>query len=139
MGLSTTQVLVEVTIADISSTRARAFCYTIPNLHFIATIWISGNITASMLSHSSWRWGIGMWTVVYTACMVPFVTTMLLADRHARKYGANENSIKGKDFWKNFILQMDAPGLLLLVAGLALLGIALVLLVALPVRRPTRS
>jgi len=121
IGLSTTQVMMEVIIADLSSTRSRLFFYTVPNLHFIATIWVSGNITSSMLSHSTWRWGIGMWIIVYVACMVPFITSMMLAERHARKHGApviksDYKTILQKAFW-----QIDVPGLVLLVATLALI------------------
>ncbi|KAK2054708.1 siderochrome-iron uptake transporter [Colletotrichum caudatum] len=122
VGLSTTQVMVEVIVADLSSTRLRLFCYTIPNLHFVFTIWLSGDISASTLSHSSWRWGIGMWPIVYVACLVPFVAVFKLGERSARKNGA---PVLEADDWrvvlKRLFWQIDAVGLVLVMAILALI------------------
>ncbi|KAK0617484.1 siderophore iron transporter 1 [Immersiella caudata] len=121
VGLSTTQVMVEVVVADLSSTRLRLFCYTIPNLHFIATIWLSGNISASMLSHSSWRWGIGMWPIVYVACIIPFVVLMKLGERSARKKGAPVLKADWRMVLSQLFWQIDAIGLVLVMAVLALI------------------
>ncbi|RSL57578.1 hypothetical protein CEP54_008212 [Fusarium duplospermum] len=82
MGLSTTQVLVQITVADFTSTRSRLFFYCVPNLHFIATTWLSGNMTSSFLKHSTWRWGIAMWCFVYAACSLLFILSLWLAQRH---------------------------------------------------------
>ncbi|KAF6832297.1 major facilitator superfamily transporter [Colletotrichum plurivorum] len=121
VGLSTTQVMVEVIVADLSSTRLRLFCYTIPNVHFIFTIWLSGDISASMLSHSSWRWGIGMWPIVYVACLIPFVVVFKLGERSARKNGAPVLKADWRMVLKQLFWQIDAVGLVLVMAILALI------------------
>ena len=121
VGLATTQIMVGVIMADLSSTRSRLFFYTLPNIHFIVTIWISGNISASMLVHSTWRWGIGMWAIVYVACLVPFVTSMMLAQRHAFRHGAPAVKIDLGVALREFFWKIDAPGLVLLIAVLALI------------------
>lgn len=121
VGLSTTQVMVEVIVADLSSTRLRLLCYTIPNLHFIFTIWLSGDISASMLSHSSWRWGVGMWPIVYVACLVPFVVVFKLGERSARRNGAPVLRADWLVVLKKLFWQIDAVGLVLVMAILALI------------------
>lgn len=121
IGLSTTQVMVEVIVADLSSTRSRLFCYTIPNLHFIATIWLSGDIAESMLSHSTWRWGIGMWAIVFAVCVVPLVVLIKLGERNAHKKGAPVLKAKWSTVMRNFAWQIDAVGLFLVMAVLALI------------------
>ncbi|TPX07904.1 uncharacterized protein E0L32_010359 [Thyridium curvatum] len=121
VGLSTTQVMVEVIVADLSTTRLRLFCYTIPNLHFIVTIWLSGEISSSMLSHSSWRWGIGMWPIVYIACLIPFVALMMLGERSARKKGAPVLKADWRMVLRQLFWQIDAIGLVLVMAILALI------------------
>jgi MFS transporter, SIT family, siderophore-iron:H+ symporter len=121
MGLATTQVMVEVIVADLSSTRGRLFFYTVPNLHFIATIWVSGNISSSLLAASTWRWGIGMWAIVYVVCIVPFITCMVLAERRAHQHSGRKFETDSAAVLKSFLRQIDAPGLFLLAGALALI------------------
>ncbi|RSL93502.1 hypothetical protein CDV31_014670 [Fusarium ambrosium] len=121
MGLSTTQVLVQITVADFTSTRSRLFFYCVPNLHFIATTWLSGNMTSSFLKHSSWRWGIAMWCFVYAACSLLFILSLWLAQRHAcASSGTATLADNGDALTRESLWNFDVPGLFLLVASLAL-------------------
>ena len=122
MGLTTTQVLVEILIADLSSTRARVFCYTIPNLHFIFSVWVSGNISNAMLRHSTWRWGIGMWAIVYAACLVPFVGWLKIVEARSRRHERTQTARPDYSrLLRHLCWRIDLPGLILLVGSLALI------------------
>jgi SIT family siderophore-iron:H+ symporter-like MFS transporter len=57
LGLTGFQLLFEVLIADLSSTRNRVLMSYIPALPFLINAWISGNVTAAILANSTWQWG----------------------------------------------------------------------------------
>lgn len=88
IGYTMVLVLVEVIIADLTSTRSRLFFSYIPAMPFIINTWVSGDITQAVINNSTWRWGVGMWAIIYTACAVPLVVTLMLVGRRARKQGA---------------------------------------------------
>jgi MFS transporter, SIT family, siderophore-iron:H+ symporter len=57
LGLTGFQLLFEVLIADLSSTRNRVLMSYIPALPFLINAWISGNVTSAILANSTWEWG----------------------------------------------------------------------------------
>jgi SIT family siderophore-iron:H+ symporter-like MFS transporter len=64
-GYTCIVLLLEVLIADFSSMRARVFFSYLPAVPFLINTWISGNITSAVLHATSWRWGLGMWAIIY--------------------------------------------------------------------------
>lgn len=46
--------------SEISSLRNRIFWSIFPSIPGAINVWVSGDITSSMLSHASWRWGYGI-------------------------------------------------------------------------------
>lgn len=55
IGYTCVLLLVEVTVAGITSLRARLFFSFIPTLPFLINTWISGNITSAVLGSASWQ------------------------------------------------------------------------------------
>lgn len=76
IGYTMVILLVEVIIADITTTRARLFFSYIPALPFIINAWITGDIQASAEEHISWQWGIGMWAIIYPICALPLIFSL---------------------------------------------------------------
>lgn len=85
IGYSCTILLMEVLIADISSMRARVFFSYIPAMPFLVNTWISGNITSAVLSATTWRWGIGMWCIIYSVASMPLLVTLYSLSRRVDK------------------------------------------------------
>lgn len=126
-------LLVEVVIADITSTRARLFFSFIPALPFLINAWISGNVVnavmfpGGVLDESRWKWGIGMWCIIYPVMALPLIISLSIVARRAKKQGLLSNykssfAILG---WSNFSMQLfwvlDVVGLILLIAVFALI------------------
>jgi SIT family siderophore-iron:H+ symporter-like MFS transporter len=120
LGLTIIQVLVNVVIGDITSTRARLFGVYIPNLHFIITTWVAGNIASAVLGNTTWQWGIGMWAIIFPICLLPFISSLYLADRRARR-AVPERRIASRMSIKQLFWHLDTPGVLLLIAIFALI------------------
>lgn len=125
VGYTCIVLLLEVLVADFSSMRARVFFSYIPALPFVINTWISGNVTSAVLAVTSWRWGIGMWCIIYPICSLPLLTTLYSLDRRFAlpKDGAPKNF---RDTWNFLGLgkstrgladQLDAVGLVTMVAG----------------------
>ncbi|KAL6235274.1 hypothetical protein BDW75DRAFT_230455 [Aspergillus navahoensis] len=91
LGFTIVQTLVDIIIADVTSTRVRLLATYVPNLHFIITAWVSGNISsAGLVVHRS--------------------ASQRTGDKQATRWIPLRQL-----FW-----QLDIPGIILLIASLAL-------------------
>ncbi|CAK7204314.1 ferrioxamine B transporter [Sporothrix eucalyptigena] len=128
IGYTTIILLIEVIIADLTSTRARLLFSYIPALPFIINTWISGNVTSSVLAATTWRWGIGMWCIIYPVCCLPLLVTLLIVGRRAKKLGLISPYTKALQFDKgigaffvDLFWRLDVIGIILMIAVFALI------------------
>lgn len=127
VGYTCIVLLVEVIIADITSMRSRVFFSYLPALPFIINTWISGNITAAVLQKTSWRWGIGMWCIIYFFCSLPLLFSLYHVGRRAEKSGELDNyptplQLLGmRKFGIDVFHQLDVVGIVLLVTMFGLI------------------
>ncbi|KAJ5291908.1 Major facilitator superfamily domain general substrate transporter [Penicillium angulare] len=91
IGYTCIMLLVEVLIADVTSTRSRLLFSYIPALPFIINTWISGNLTAAVLRVTSWRWGVGMFAIIYPVSTIPLITVLWVVHRRAKASGQLES------------------------------------------------
>ncbi|KAF4970582.1 hypothetical protein FZEAL_10002 [Fusarium zealandicum] len=131
IGYTMILLLVEVVAADITSTRARLFFSYVPALPFIINTWVSGDVTAAVLGATTWRWGIGMWCIIYPVCSAPLIISLLMVSRRARKQGLLDNyrsSFQQLGF-QNFAVALfwllDVIGIILVIAIFALILVPL--------------
>lgn len=80
-------LLVEIIIADTTSLRSRVFFSYIPALPFLVNPWVSGDVVAVVLRDLGWRWGFGMFCILYPVCTLPLIVTLWWITRKARKSG----------------------------------------------------
>ncbi|KAL4865535.1 hypothetical protein BDV12DRAFT_174503 [Aspergillus spectabilis] len=124
IGYTGIMFLAEVLIGDTTSTRSRLLFSYIPATPFIINTWIGGNLTDAVLKTTTWRWGIGMFTIIFPVCSIPLFLTMMYGHWKAKKvtsypslfkvYGAKQFAIEV--FWR-----MDVIGIVLLIAVFALI------------------
>lgn len=133
IGYTAIVLLVEVIVADISSTRARIFFSYVPALPFIINTWVSGNVSAAVLAATTWRWGVGMWCLIFPLCAMPLILSLWLVSRRAAKQGhlANYRSSFDTLGLRSLTLELfwllDVVGLVLMVALFALILVPLTL------------
>lgn len=126
IGYTCVILLVEVIIADITSTRARLLFSYIPALPFIINTWISGNVASAVLGATTWQWGIGMWAIIYPVCALPLLLALWNVARKAKKAGILDNykspyqSLGFKRFTVELFWALDVIGIILLIAVFAL-------------------
>ncbi|CVK87353.1 probable SIT1-Transporter of the bacterial siderophore ferrioxamine B [Fusarium proliferatum] len=131
IGYTMILLLVEVIIGDITSVRSRLFFSYIPALPFIINTWVSGDVTEAVLGATTWRWGIGMWCIIYPVCALPLIISLLIVGHRAKKAGhlvgyrssfqqLGFNKLTVELFWL-----LDIIGVILLIAVFALLLVPL--------------
>ncbi|KAB2577145.1 Siderophore iron transporter 1 [Lasiodiplodia theobromae] len=127
LGYTAVILLVEVIIGDVSSLRSRLFLSYIPATPFIINTWVSGDITSSTLANAGWRWGIGMWAIVYPVSALPLLAALFIAHRRAKKsagladYKTPFEILGAKGLAKALFWQLDVIGIILMIAVFALI------------------
>ncbi|SMQ54845.1 unnamed protein product [Zymoseptoria tritici ST99CH_3D7] len=86
IGWTLVVLLVEIIIADITSLRARLFFSYIPNAPYLINTWVAGNIANAVLGVTSWRWGIGMFAIIFPVVVAPVFLCLWLAHRRAKRH-----------------------------------------------------
>ncbi|KAF4964991.1 hypothetical protein FSARC_7169 [Fusarium sarcochroum] len=131
IGYTMILLLVEVIIGDITSVRARLFFSYIPALPFIINTWVSGDVTEAVLGVTTWRWGIGMWCIIYPVCSLPLIISLLVVGRRAKKQGhlvgyrSSFQQLGLKSFTVELFWLLDIIGVILMIAVFALLLVPL--------------
>lgn len=129
IGYTCIVLLMEVLIADFSSMRARVFFSYIPAIPFLINTWISGNITSAVLGSTTWRWGIGMWAIIYPVASLPLLLMLYHIERRTGQVDSlvenqkRSSRVKIKDIKrvsKQIFHQLDSVGLVGLVASFSL-------------------
>ncbi|KAF3355145.1 hypothetical protein VdG1_04357 [Verticillium dahliae VDG1] len=118
-------------IADVFG-RVELVCLYIPATPFIINTWVSGDISEPVLLGSlSWRWGIGMWCIIYPFCAVPLIVSLAIVGRRARRMGLLDQyktsfQILGfKAGMVDLFWRLDVIGIILLIAVFALILVPL--------------
>ncbi|KAK0624422.1 major facilitator superfamily domain-containing protein [Immersiella caudata] len=133
IGFTMIILLVEVIIADITSTRARLLFSYIPTSPYLIVTWVSGNVSAAVLSVTDWHWGVGMWCIIYPVCATPLIITLTLINRRARKAGLMDNytselrATSRGSFLVDLFWRLDVIGIILMIAVFALILVPMTL------------
>ena len=95
----------------------------------IITMWISGPIASALLTGIGWRWGFGIFSIALPLATLPFITLVLWNQRKAFRTGLLPRKTANKipdtpesafSTLKRIFLQIDLPGLFILLCGLSL-------------------
>jgi len=111
---------VEVLIGDTTSLRNRLFFSYIPATPFLINAWVSGNIQNSIQQVTTWRWGIGMWCIIFPVTCIPLFLSLISAEVRAKRAGLLKGvpspfrSLGRADLWLDVFWQIDLIGLVLL-------------------------
>ena len=122
LGYTGTVLLTEIIVADITSMRSRVLFSYLPATPFLINTWISGSITSAVLDRTSWRYGIGMWCIIYSVCSLPLLITLYSTSRRAQKGGDLKHFPSSLQFFGfrrlgiDLFHQLDVAGVVLVIA-----------------------
>ncbi|MCJ1422296.1 hypothetical protein MMC29_000176 [Sticta canariensis] len=130
-GSTGIRILTQIFVADTSDLLNRALFSSLPDVPFLITVWAGPPLASNLLSHTTWRWGYGIWTIVLPVAFLPLALTLLLNMRKAAKLcllpvspWKGQTIVGGaKTLW----YELDILGLLLLSAAISLILLPLTL------------
>ena len=127
-GYSCIDFTTTIFIADTSSLKSRAFMIAFAGSPWIATVWAYGPAAQSALDGVGFRWGLGVWAIVYPVVTVPLFALFYYNQKKAEKQGLVPEKPTTNRNWKESIVyyfkEFDVIGLLLAATGLALFLLA---------------
>lgn len=131
LGQSSTNLMNDIVIADLTTARYRAFGIALSFWPFLVTPWVAAFIINSVTAPTGigWRWGIGMLAIIMPFCASFIVTTLLYYQIRAQKEGL---VLREKISLYEFCSQIDLGGVILFSGGLALLLIPMTLAATTP-------
>lgn len=118
IGQTGMQILNQIIVADITTSRWRGLANGLVNLPFMIIPWASAFIVDSALVTIGWRWGIGMFAIIMPACSIAVVIPLIWFQRRYKKAGG---TVRKKTSLKGFVSQIDLGGIILFTAGCAML------------------
>ncbi|ETI26155.1 hypothetical protein G647_02932 [Cladophialophora carrionii CBS 160.54] len=118
IGQTGMQILNQIIVADITSSRWRGLANGLVNLPFMIIPWCSAFIVDSALANIGWRWGIGMFAIIMPICSVAVIIPLVWFQRRLRRVGG---TVRNKTSMRGFLSQIDLGGMVLLSGGCAML------------------
>lgn len=106
-------------VADTSALKNRALMLSFATSPFIITTWIGGPMADAFVAGPGWRWGFGVFAIIVPIVVVPLIVLFMWHQHKAKKMGLIPLP-KEKMGIKEFVIQFDLFGILLLAAGMAL-------------------
>lgn len=130
-GATGLQILIQIFVADTSDLVNRALCSTIPDLPFLANVWLGPALAEEILDKLNWRWGYGIWAVILPLAFLPLALALVISQRKAAMRGIlPKTPFAGESWWeviKSLWIEMDLFGLLLICIAFTLILIPLTL------------
>ncbi|KAH0548562.1 hypothetical protein GP486_007894 [Trichoglossum hirsutum] len=84
-GFTGLQVLQQVFVADTTDLLNRALLTSLPDTPFLVTVWVGPLLSGSLLKHTTWRWGYGIWAIVLPVAFSPLALSLFLNQRKATR------------------------------------------------------
>ncbi|KAK4166929.1 putative siderophore iron transporter [Cladorrhinum sp. PSN259] len=109
-------------IADTSSLKNRSLMFAFASSPYIVTVWIGGPIAEAFLDGPGWRWGYGSFAIITPFVCLPLLFLFWKNYKKARLQGLIPDRKSNRTVWQSikfYLIEFDAAGVLILIAGLA--------------------
>lgn len=117
VGATGMQILNQIIVADITTSRWRGLANGLINLPFMIIPWISAFIVESALTTVGWRWGIGMFAFIMPVVSLSIIVPLLCFRHRSKKAG---HVTRKPTNIKLFLAAIDILGITLLTTGCAM-------------------
>lgn len=112
----------QIVVADTVSSRFRGLAIGLLSLPYVINFGVAPLISAQLLESVGWRWGPGVFSIIVPVATAPIIISLFLSQRQATKSGLSisKNPYLHQSFFtalKNFVIDVDLIGLLLICAG----------------------
>lgn len=119
VGAQGVSYCITIFIADTSTLRNRALMLAFATSPYIITTYVGGHVATSVSNGPGWRWGYGIWAIVFPIIVLPLSGLFIWNNQKAKKQGLLDTT-KTPLTWKrvyDYLVEIDIVGLLLLALG----------------------
>lgn len=134
IGYSGVMLLLEISLADMSTLNWRLFASFIPALPFIINTWVSGEVARALLDSHSWNYSIGIFAFIFPLSCIPLLVCYIHMRVKAGKtpewkviITEEKTEKKGREIFVDIFWKLDVVGLLLIVCVFGLILVPLTL------------
>ncbi|KAJ0109240.1 hypothetical protein J7T55_009571 [Diaporthe amygdali] len=123
MGYNCIDFTLVIFVVDTSQLKNRALMISYIATPWLITTWIYGPASQKMLETIGFRWGFGIWAIIFPIVCSPLAALFWINARKAEKAGLVQVPPHGRGFVDNLLYygkEFDFIGLLTLATGLAL-------------------
>ncbi|KAG9599284.1 MFS general substrate transporter, partial [Aureobasidium melanogenum] len=123
LGYSAIDFTITIFVADTSSLRNRAWWIAYTASPWLINTWCYGPATKSVLDTIGFRWGFGIWAIIYPIVCAPLFWLMWHNMKKAEKQGLIPKYDSGRTWEQSvyyYAVQFDVIGILLIATGLSL-------------------
>ncbi|KAK3706078.1 hypothetical protein LTR37_012905 [Vermiconidia calcicola] len=126
VGMNGLAYVLDVFIADTSSLKWRGLMFAFSTSPYIATTFAGPAAAQSFYNGAGWRWAYGTFCIVTPAMCAPFLWVFWHNQRLARKQGilVDKRAASGRTWYQSlqyYLVEFDFIGMILIIAGWALL------------------
>lgn len=122
VGYSGIDFTVTIFIADTSALKNRGFWLAYSGSPWLAVTWAYGPAAQSILRTVGFRWGFGIWAIIFPIVCTPLFALLYFNQRKAEKAGLVEKIDSGRTWTQSiyyYCREFDVVGLLVIATGLA--------------------
>ncbi|GAA5863816.1 hypothetical protein JCM8547_006074 [Rhodosporidiobolus lusitaniae] len=87
LGASAFTQINSTLIADLTPLKWRGMAQAIMTTPYLCTVWFTSEIVAGLSGGSKWRWGYGMYAIIFAVFWAPAIILMFLLERRALQKG----------------------------------------------------
>ncbi|KZF26214.1 MFS general substrate transporter [Xylona heveae TC161] len=125
VGYNNMDYVISIFLADTTSLTNRMIIYGLNSTPYIANTFAGPQIAQLFYEHSNFRWAFGAFSIITPVISMPLILSFVLGYRKAKRMGlVSPRGASGRTWLQStwhYAREFDAVGMLLIIAGWALL------------------
>lgn len=130
-GTTGVTILIQIFVADTTSLLNRALFSSLPDTPYLFTTWAGPALASAIGPKENWRWGYGMWAIVFPVSFLPLLFSLVSSQQRAKKLNLIPKRQYNEGFSfstiKSVVIDLDILGLVLFTGGLIMFLVPLTL------------
>lgn len=87
IGSSGIDLISDIICGDLVPLQWRGFCSSLLAFPYFITTWFTGLIVDALAVDEKWRWGYGMWAIIFPVALTPAIIMLFFLERKAQQSG----------------------------------------------------
>ncbi|RMJ19350.1 hypothetical protein CDV36_000936 [Fusarium kuroshium] len=123
-GMNGIGYVLNIFMADTTTLKNRMILFGFSSTPYISNTFAGPAAAEAFLEGSTWRWGYGAFTIIIPVILSPLVAIFTIQLRRAEEKGYYVKEKTNRTLWesiKYWVIELDLGGMIIIVAGFALL------------------